>query len=139
MFGWVNNYTQEVTGNKLPRGLSFLVYQDFKVPITGLNAFPEEDRPGHVNAVFQFNHIMISIGMFFITLTLYAIFLGWKGKLFHEKWLFKIFAFSVLLPQIANQVRCFTAYMGRKPWIVYGYLRINEGFSPKVSSNQILF
>ena len=34
-----------------------LVHQDFDEPITGLNAFPKEDRPGQVNAVFQFYHI----------------------------------------------------------------------------------
>ena len=35
----------------------FLVHQDFEEPVTGLNAFPKEDRPRQVNAVFQFYHI----------------------------------------------------------------------------------
>jgi cytochrome d ubiquinol oxidase subunit I len=51
----------------------------------------------------------------------------------------KIFAFSVLLPQIANQVGWFAAEMGRQPWVVYGHLRTDEAFSQEVSSNQILF
>lgn len=139
LFGWVDDETQEVTGIKLPGGLSFLLHQDFEEPVTGLNAFSKEDRPGQVNAVFQFYHIMISIGMFLIGLTLYASFLWWRGKLFDKKWLLKIFAFSVLLPQIANQVGWFAAEMGRQPWIVYGHLRTSEGFSQEVSSNQILF
>lgn len=139
LFGWVDNENQKVTGLGLPGGLSFLVHQDFKAPITGLNAFPEEDRPGQVNAVFQFYHIMISIGMFLIALTLYASFLWWKGTLFDKKWLLKIFAFSVILPQIANQVGWFSAEMGRQPWIVYGHLRTSEGFSQEVSANQIVF
>jgi len=139
LFGWVNNETQEVTGIKLPGGLSFLVHQDFEEPITGLNAFPENERPSQVNAVFQFYHIMISIGMFLIGLTLYASFLWWRGTLFDKKWLLQIFAFSVLLPQIANQVGWFAAEMGRQPWIVYGHLRTDEGFSQEVSANQIVF
>ena len=77
--------------------------------------------------------------MFLIGLTLYASYLWWKGTLFDKKWLLRIFAFSVLLPQIANQVGWFAAEMGRQPWIVYGHLRTNEGFSQEVSSNQILF
>jgi cytochrome bd ubiquinol oxidase subunit I len=137
--GWVNNKTQEVTGIAVPGGLSFLVYQDFKKPVTGLNAFPKEDRPSQVNAVFQFYHIMISIGMFLIALTFYACFLWWRGKLFDNKWLMWIFSFSVLLPQIANQAGWFAAEMGRQPWIVYGHLRTSEGFSQEVSANQILF
>jgi len=139
LFGWVDNERQEVNGLKVPGGLSFLVHQDFEASITGLNAFPKEDRPSQVNAVFQFYHIMISIGMFLIALTFYAIFLWWRGKLFDNKWLLRIFAFSVLLPQIANQAGWFAAEMGRQPWIVYGHLRTSEGFSQEVSSNQILF
>lgn len=139
ILGWVDNEKQEVTGLGVPGGLSFLVHQDFKAPVTGLNAFPKEDQPSQVNAVFQFYHIMISIGMFLIALTFYACFLWWKGKLFESKWLLWIFSFSVLLPQIANQAGWFAAEMGRQPWIVYGHLRTSEGFSQEVSNNQILF
>ncbi|NCO64538.1 MAG: cytochrome ubiquinol oxidase subunit I [Flavobacteriales bacterium] len=139
LLGWVDNGNQKVTGLGIPGGLSFLVHQDFKAPITGLNAFPEEDRPGQVNAVFQFYHIMISIGMFLIALTFYACFLWWRGTLFNKKWLMWLFSFSVILPQIANQAGWFAAEMGRQPWIVYGHLRTSEGFSQEVSANQIIF
>jgi cytochrome d ubiquinol oxidase subunit I len=139
LVGWVNNKTEEVNGLAVPGGLSFLVYQDFKKPVTGLNAFPKEDQPSQVNAVFQFYHIMISIGMFLIALTFYACFLWWRGRLFDTKWLMWIFSFSVLLPQIANQAGWFAAEMGRQPWIVYGHLRTSQGFSQEVSANQIVF
>ncbi|UWX53855.1 cytochrome ubiquinol oxidase subunit I [Maribacter litopenaei] len=139
LFGWVNNETRKVTGMGIPGGLSFLVHQDFEKPIKGLNAFPKDEIPTQVNAVFQFYHIMISIGMFLILLTLYASYLWWRGTLFDKKWLLKIFAFSVLLPQIANQVGWFAAEMGRQPWVVYGHLKTSEAFSQEVSANQILF
>jgi cytochrome d ubiquinol oxidase subunit I len=139
LLGWVDKEKQEVTGIGIPGGLSFLVHQDFKAPITGLNSFPEEDRPSQINAVFQFYHIMIAIGMLLIGLTLYATFLWWRGKLFETKWLLWIFSFSVILPQIANQVGWFAAEMGRQPWVVYGHLRTNEAFSQEVSSHQIVF
>ena len=139
LFGWVDKKNQKVTGVKIPGGLSFLIDQKFDAPVTGLKAFPEEDRPGQLNAVFQFYHIMISIGMLLIFLTLYASFLWWKGKLFDKKWLLWIFSFSVLLPQIANQVGWFSAEMGRQPWVVYGLLRTSKAFSLAVSANQVLF
>ena len=139
LLGWVDKEKQEVTGIGIPGGLSFLVHQDFKAPITGLNSFPVEDRPSQINAVFQFYHIMIAIGMLLIGLTLYASFLWWRGKLFETKWLLWIFSFSVILPQIANQVGWFAAEMGRQPWVVYGHLRTNEAFSQEVSSHQIVF
>ncbi|AYN67599.1 cytochrome ubiquinol oxidase subunit I [Euzebyella marina] len=139
LLGWVDNEVKEVTGLKVPGGLSFLVGQDLKAPVTGLDAFPKEDQPSQVNAVFQFYHIMISIGMFLIGLTLYATYLWLRGRLFDKKWLLRIFAFAVLLPQIANQAGWFAAEMGRQPWVVYGHLRTSEAFSQEVSSNQILF
>jgi cytochrome d ubiquinol oxidase subunit I len=63
----------------------------------------------------------------------------WRGKLFETKWLLWVFSFSVILPQIANQVGWFTAEMGRQPWVVYGLLRTSKAFSQEVSSNQIVF
>lgn len=139
LLGWVNNENQKVKGISVPGGLSFLVHQDFESPVKGLNAFPKDEQPSQVNAVFQFYHVMISIGMFLIFITLYACYLWWKNKLFDKKWLMWIFSFSVLLPQIANQAGWFAAEMGRQPWVVYGLLKTSEAFSQEVSSNQILF
>lgn len=139
MFGWVDIEKQEVTGLKIPGGLSFLLEYDFDAPVKGLNAFPEDEQPGQVNAVFQFYHLMVAIGMTLIGLTLFASFLWWRGKLFDYKLLLWVFVFAALLPQIANQVGWFAAEMGRQPWVVYGLLRTSEAFSQSVSANQILF
>ena len=139
LLGWVDQENQEVSGLAIPGGLSFLLDQDFEAPVTGLNAFPEDERPSQVNAVFQFYHIMIAIGMFLIALTLYASFLMWKKNFFDKKWLLLVFVFTAFLPQIANQVGWFSAEMGRQPWVVYGLLRTDEAFSQAVSANQVLF
>ena len=139
LFGWVDKENQEVTGLKIPGGLSFLLHYDWDAPITGLNAFPKDEIPSQTNAVFQFYHIMVAIGMSLIALTLLSMFFWWRGRLFEKKWLLWLFVFAVLLPQIANQVGRFTAEMGRQPWVVYGLLRTSKAFSQAVSDNQILF
>lgn len=139
LLGWVDNKNQKVTGIKIPGGLSFLLHQDFKKPVTGLNAFDPNDRPTQVNAIFQVYHIMIAIGMFLIVLTAYASWLMYKGKLFEQKWLMHVFAWSVFLPQIANQAGWFAAEMGRQPWVVYGLLRTSDALSKSVKANQIIF
>lgn len=139
LLGYVNNKTQEVTGFRLPGGLSFLVHGSFNEPVTGLNAFPEADRPTQVNAVFQFYHIMVAIGLFMIALTLYASWLNYRKKLFDKRWLLWIFVWSVLLPQVANQCGWFAAEMGRQPWVVYGLLRTSDALSKSVSAHQVLF
>ncbi|MCG8306688.1 MAG: cytochrome ubiquinol oxidase subunit I [Cytophagales bacterium] len=139
LFGWVDKENQKVTGVKIPGGLSFLLDYDFKTPVKGLNAFPKEERPSQINAVFQFYHLMVIIGMILIGLTLFTVFLWYRGKLFEKRWLLWVFVFSTLLPQIANQVGWFAAEMGRQPWVVYGLLRTSDAFSQTVSANQILF
>jgi len=139
LLGWVDKEKQEVTGLKVPGGLSFLVHFDFEEPIKGLNYFPEDERPSQINAVFQFYHIMVAIGMFLIGLTLFASYQWWQGKLFDNKWLLWVFVFSVILPQIANQAGWFAAEMGRQPWVVYGLLRTSDALSKVVTANQVLF
>lgn len=139
IMGWVNQKKQEVYGINIPGGLSFLLHQDFKAPVRGLNAFSENDRPTQINAIFQFYHIMVAIGIFLILLCVYASIQLYRGKLFEKKWLLRIFVFSVILPQIANQVGWFAAEMGRQPWVVYKLLRTSDALSKAVSANQILF
>lgn len=139
VFGWVDKEKQEVTGLKVPGGLSFLLHYDLETPVKGLNAFPEDERPGALNAIFQFYHLMVAIGMAMIALTLFASFQWWRGKLFEKRWLLWAFAFAVLLPNIANQAGWFAAEMGRQPWVVYGLLRTSDALSKTVTANQVLF
>jgi len=138
LFGWVNNEKQQTSGVNIPGGLSFLIHKNFSTNVPGLNSIKPEDRPTQVNAIFQFYHIMIIIGVTSIVLTLYASWQWRKGKLFDKRWLMKIFMWSVLLPQIANQAGWFTAEMGRQPWVVYGLLRTSDALSATVKANEIL-
>jgi cytochrome d ubiquinol oxidase subunit I len=139
LFGWVDKENQKVTGLKISGGLSFMLYQDFDEAVTGLNAFPKEDRPTQINAIFQFYHIMVAIGMFLIALSLFGLWQWKRGKLFEKKWLLWTFVFTAILPQIANQFGWFTAEMGRQPWVVYGLLRTSDALSKSVRANQVLF
>jgi cytochrome d ubiquinol oxidase subunit I len=139
LIGKVNNKTQEVTGIRIPGGLSFLLHGNFTEPVKGLNAFPENERPTQVNAIFQFYHIMVASGMLMIGITLLACFFWWRNKLFDKRWLLWAFVWAVLLPQIANQAGWFAAEMGRQPWVVYGLLRTSDALSKSVTANQVLF
>ncbi|HVU57205.1 MAG TPA: cytochrome ubiquinol oxidase subunit I [Puia sp.] len=139
LFGYVDNKHEKTMGIKIPGGLSFLVHGDFNTPITGLKAFPPDERPSQVNSVFQFYHLMIIVGMTMIGLSLLGAWFWWKKTLFDQRWLMWIFAFSVLLPQIGNQAGWFAAEMGRQPWVVYGMLKTSDALSKMVTANQIIF
>lgn len=139
LFGWVDKEKQNVMGPKIPGGLSYLVHWDFDATVTGLNDIPLDEQPSAVNAVFQFYHLMIALGIFFIVITLFSVFLWIRGKLFSYRWLLWIFVFAVILPQLANQAGWFAAEMGRQPWVVYGLLRTSDALSANVKASQILF
>jgi cytochrome bd ubiquinol oxidase subunit I len=139
LFGWVDQKNQKVYGPYVPGGLSFLLYNNFDTPVKGLNDFPQDEIPTQVNAVFQFYHLMVAFGLYFIGLTLFGLFLWWRGKLFQYKWVLWVFVFSVLLPQLSNQFGWFAAEMGRQPWVVYGLLRTSDALSVVVTANQVLF
>ncbi len=139
IFGWVDKESQEVTGLGVPGGLSFLLHQDFETPVLGLNAFPEDERPTAINAIFQFYHFMVAIGMTLIGISLLGVFLLWRRTLFQQKWMLRIFFFAVILPQLANQFGWYAAEMGRQPWVVYGLLKTSDALSASVTANQVLF
>jgi cytochrome d ubiquinol oxidase subunit I len=139
LFGYVDKRQEKTRGLSVPGGLSFLVHGDFKAPVPGLRAFRPDERPSQVNSVFQFYHLMIAIGVTIIFLSLYGCWLWWRKKLFDRRWVMWIFAWSVLLPQLANQAGWFTAEMGRQPWVVYGMLKTSDALSKVVTANQIIF
>jgi cytochrome bd ubiquinol oxidase subunit I len=139
LLGWVDQKNQRVSGLAVPGGLTFLLHQNFETPVRGLNSFPEDERPTQVNAVFQFYHIMVAIGMLLIGLSLLGAWMWWRGKLFENRLLLQVFVWAVLLPQIANQAGWFAAEMGRQPWVVYGLLRTSDALSRTVTANQVLF
>ncbi|MEL6637278.1 MAG: cytochrome ubiquinol oxidase subunit I [Bacteroidota bacterium] len=139
LFGWVDKENETVRGLAVPGGLSFLLHQDVEAPITGLHAFPPDERPSALNAIFQFYHLMVAIGMFLIGLTLFAGWRWWRGRLFDQRWLLWVFVLAVILPQVANQVGWYAAEMGRQPWVVYGLLRTSDALSKVVTANQVLF
>ncbi|MBM3792182.1 MAG: cytochrome ubiquinol oxidase subunit I, partial [Acidobacteria bacterium] len=138
LFGWVDEGTQTVRGGvAIPGGVSWLLSWDPRQPVTGLNAFPPEDRPP-VNPVFQSYHAMVAIGMALIGLGLVGVLYWARGRLLETRWLLWIYVFAVALPQAANQLGWFSAEVGRQPWIVYGLLRTEDGLSKVVSAGQTL-
>ena len=139
LFGWVNDENQEINfAVAIPGMLSLMIDGTTEQKVTGLNTFPEDERPP-VNIVFQAYHLMVAIGFTLIGISLLGLFFWWRGSLFDKKWMLWIFVFSVLGPQIANQVGWITAEVGRQPWIVYGILRTSEGLSKTVEAGQVLF
>jgi cytochrome d ubiquinol oxidase subunit I len=138
LFGWVDEENETLRfGVEIPGMISWMIHGDPTVPVPGLLAVPPEDRPP-VNIVFQSYHLMVGIGMGLIGLSLIGLLFWWRGWLFQSRWLLWVLVFSVLGPQLANQLGWMTAEIGRQPWIVQGLLRTADAGSPVVSGGEVL-
>lgn len=138
IFGFVDEKAELTRGIKIPGLTSFLLTNDMNAPLNGLDSIPLNERPP-LQITFQSYHIMISIGVFLIFLSLTGSYLSWRKKLINSKFILWIFVFSVLLPVIANTAGWITAEVGRQPWIVQGLMKTAEGVSPNLSQSQLYF
>ncbi len=123
----------------LPRMLSFLTYQRWGAEVRGLDSFSRDQWPDNIPLLYFSYHIMVGLGTIFIAIALVALFLLWRRRLFESRWMMWILMLSVPLPYIANTAGWMTAEIGRQPWLVYGLMRTHEGFSPTVSSGNVMF
>ncbi|MGC9942607.1 MAG: cytochrome ubiquinol oxidase subunit I, partial [Verrucomicrobiota bacterium] len=137
LIGWVDEKNEQTHGLQIPGALSFLAHNDFHAQVTGLDAFKPEDRPP-VAACFFFFHGMVAIGSMLILIAALGCFFAWQKKLKEKRWLLWLLVFSILGPEIANQLGWFAAEVGRQPWIVYGVLRTPDGLSAIVRANTVL-
>ena len=137
LVGFVDEKNEKVVGLSAPGLLSFLAHDDFHAPVTGLNEFKPEDRPP-VQASFLFFHGMVGIGFALIGIASLGFLYFKKGTLHERRWLLWLMVFSVLGPQLANQLGWFAAEVGRQPWIVYGVMRTPEALSAVVKANVVL-
>jgi cytochrome bd ubiquinol oxidase subunit I len=137
LVGYVDEKDQKVEGLEWPGMLSFLVGFNTQTTVIGLNDFAPQDRPP-VTASFLFFHGMVGIGFAMIAIAALGFLYFRHGSLHERRWLLWILVFSVLGPQMANQLGWFAAEVGRQPWIVYGLMRTPEGLSAVVKANVIL-
>jgi cytochrome d ubiquinol oxidase subunit I len=135
--GWVDEKNERVVGLQIPGMLSFLAHNDPRAVVTGLNEFARADRPP-VAASFLFFHGMVGIGFAMIAIAALGFLYFRHGSLPERRWLLWILVFSVLGPQMANQLGWFAAEVGRQPWIVYHVLRTPEGLSAVVTAHLVL-
>jgi len=119
--------------------LSFLIYGTTKAEVAGLDQVKPEDRPDNLPLLYYSYHIMAGLGTWFVLLMMGSAFLLWKGKLYECRPVLWALLLSFPLPYIANTAGWMTAELGRQPWLVYGLMRTNTGYSQMVSAGNGLF
>jgi cytochrome bd ubiquinol oxidase subunit I len=123
----------------IPRALSFLTYRQWAAEVKGLDDFPRTEWPDNIPLLYFSYHIMIGLGTIFIAILLLAVWLLFRGRLFHARPVLWVLMLSLPFPFIANTAGWITAEVGRQPWLIYGLMRTRAGVSPQVSAGSVWF
>lgn len=123
----------------VPKVLSFLTYRHWEAEVKGLNDFPRDQWPDNIPLLYYSYHIMVGLGTIFILIMVTAVLLLLRKMLFETRWMLWILMLSFPFPFIANTAGWMTAEIGRQPWLVYGLMRTEQGFSRNVSAGNALF
>jgi len=121
------------------RVLSFLIYGTSTAAVKGLNEFPKSDWPTNIPLLYYSYHIMAGLGTIFVAVMAASLFLLWRGALYRTRWMLWILLLCLPFPHIANTAGWMTAETGRQPWLVYGLMRTQEGYSRYVHAGNGLF
>jgi cytochrome d ubiquinol oxidase subunit I len=132
---------------KVPKALSFLLFNNFKTGFPGLVDLQEEERekygPGDyippVTISYWSSRTMIGIGLLMILVAGLAVWWSWKDKIEDRRWFLKLLIPAGLLPTAASIAGWLVAETGRWPWIVHGLQRIEDAVSPTITPGNIIF
>jgi cytochrome d ubiquinol oxidase subunit I len=138
LFGWLNAEHKIIGALHLPKILSFLAFGNFNAKVTGLNEFPPDEQPPLL--VHYFFDLMAGIGFALLGISvLYFLFTLWKERNEHNKWLLCIIALGAPLAFLGVELGWFYAELGRQPWILRGYMRVEEAATTSPSVRILFF
>jgi cytochrome d ubiquinol oxidase subunit I len=114
---------------EIPAFGSLILKEDFEAPISGLDAFPPENR-APVAITFWSFRIMVGIGVLMLAMGLWSLVDRARGKLFEDRWLHRLALLMGPSGFIAVLAGWTTTEVGRQPFTVFGLLRTAESASP---------
>lgn len=88
-----------------------------------------EDLIPNVPLVFYSFHIMVALGMLFLTLFALTWFFLWKKNIENQKWLLWAAVFTIPLGYLATQLGWVVAEVGRQPWTIQDILPVQAAVS----------
>jgi cytochrome d ubiquinol oxidase subunit I len=124
---------------RLPGALSFLAYGTFQSYVHGLDEYPRDQWPDNLELLYYAFHLMVLMGTGFIAIMGLATLLRLRGKLVDTQWMLWILMLWFPFPYLANSLGWMVAELGRQPWLIYGLLRTDAGYSKAVHSGDTIF
>jgi cytochrome d ubiquinol oxidase subunit I len=117
-------------GIEIPGLLSFLVHDNFKTSVNGLDKIPVKNQPPVAVTHYAFQ-IMVGIGVLMMLIGMIYFYELWKKKdLLSKPWFLKTFIWATPLGFIALEAGWTVTEVGRQPWIIQGVMRTSEAVTP---------
>jgi len=117
-------------GIEIPGLLSFLVYDNFKQPVKGLDQIPVKNQPPITVTHIAFE-LMIAIGSAMMLLGILYFTALWKKRSWlSKKWFLNLFIWATPFGFIAVEAGWTVTEVGRQPWIIQGIMRTSEAVTP---------
>ena len=119
------NYGIEISG-----ALSFLMYDNFKQEVKGLDQIPVKDQPPVAVTHYAFQ-VMVITGMCMMAVGLLYFLALWKKRSWlTKKWFLQLFILSTPFGFIAVEAGWTVTEVGRQPWIIQGIMRTSQAVTP---------
>ncbi|MEO8885709.1 MAG: cytochrome ubiquinol oxidase subunit I [Mucilaginibacter sp.] len=117
-------------GIEVPGLLSFLVHDNFKQEVKGLDVIPKNEQPPVAITHYAFQ-LMVATGMAMMGIAiLYFIALWKKRSWLFKKWFLKLFIIATPFGFIAVEAGWTVTEVGRQPWIMQGIMRTADAVTP---------
>ena len=117
-------------GIEIPGALSFLMYDNFKQEVKGLDQIPIQDQPPVAVTHYAFQ-VMVITGMCMMAVGLLYFLALWKKRSWlTQKWFLQLFILSTPFGFIAVEAGWTVTEVGRQPWIIQGIMRTSEAVTP---------
>ncbi len=147
IFSIVNEKQQkDVYSLRIPGVLSLLSYNRFSGEVKGINELQAEYEglygPGNyvppITISYWAFRAMVGAGFLMFFIAAFALFHVMRQMDLSKIKFLKFMPFAILLPYLANSSGWILTEVGRQPWVVYGYLRTADAYSPNVTSGMVL-
>lgn len=113
---------------EIPKLTSLILTHDLNGEVMGLNDIPRENWP-QVAVVFWGFRVMVGIGMLFLLMSLTALYLRYKGKLYDYKLFLRLWVLTSPLGVVATLAGWYVTECGRFPWVVWELMRVKDALS----------
>jgi cytochrome bd ubiquinol oxidase subunit I len=137
---------RDVWAIRIPRLLSVLAYNSLDGEVKGINNLQEEYTqkygPGNyvppIAVSYWTFRFMVGSGFLMLFIALYALYHIMRNRPIGKIRFLNLFPFAIALPYIANTTGWLLTEMGRQPWMVFGLLKTDSGYSVSITPGMVL-